>query len=333
MAVPLAPIWKDRIVTLDTGVDYADFEIRLNSASGTVIYFGRSYRKPGGTGIKARINDVCSAFLRTHAPEMQPFVNFYTLVGGVTKDAVCFIGDWSYDYGYTPTAGKLLNDPVLMEVDPRQLILASVYPKSGGNPVTASFSGATPVSQTVYDAYDFDDETGDNAASGAGGTIVIDMTNHSAATSVALAAGGDTLTFQVRKNACGRWCIHYVNAFGGWDWLLLDGTANFREGLEHHVALVDHSNELRSARGRKDYAIDVTPSWTLRTGYLTTDQSSRMHHLLTSPEAYLQDLADGAMIPVILTDAEAERQTYKGNGRQLCQYTFTAQLAQEFVRR
>ena len=328
------PIWKDRIVTLASSGEYADFEIRLDDNVGTLIFQGRAYPRPGEAAIKTRINDVCAAYLRTRSPELRPFATFCVLAqpGYVERDWIIFAADWSYDHGRVLTPGALLNDPVIPEVDPRQLLLATVLPKSGGNPVTAAFSGGAAASQTIYETYDFAAGSGTAAASGAGGTAVIDMGDHPGATSVTL-AGANSLSFPVRGRACNRYCVHYVNAFGGWDWLLLDGQENRSDALTRHTILTDYDNGNPSARGRRDWAVEVAPAWVLRTGILTDEQAGRMHHLLNSPDVYLQDLADGTMRPVVLTDTETQHKTYRSNGRSLVTYTFNAQLAQERFRR
>ena len=94
-----------------------------------------------------------------------------------------------------------------------------------------------------------------------------------------------------------------------------------------------YDNNSPLARGRRDFVIERTPSWMLRTGWLADDESLRMHHLLASVDVYLDDLADGAAYPVVLTDAEAPRKTYRTEGRRMVGYEFNAQLAQERVRR
>ena len=115
--------------------------------------------------------------------------------------------------------------------------------------------------------------------------------------------------------------------------MILDGEPARTDALVRHTTDVDYDNADGSARGRRDYAIDVTPTWTLRTGILSDDESQRMHHLLASTEVYLQDLSDGTFYPVVLTDTEAPRKTFKSNGRQVNTYAFTAQLAQQRIRR
>ena len=317
------PIWKDYTVTLGSADAY-DFEIRLDNAAGQLIFSGRAYKRPGATNVEVRINDVCAAYLHTLLPDpmqagvfdddiQRTFVVLYE-TGGVwtTADTVDFYNDWSYDNGFDPATDKL-PDPVLKKLDPRQMLLFSALP------------GAT-LTGTVYLA------GGTTSAVSAslpnGGTYVLDLSSYIKPVKVTL--GG--ITWEV-ADFCRRFSAYYVNAYGGWDCLLLDGVDARADALTRHTTLKEYDNGDPSARGRKDYAIEYAPAWTLNTGILSDLESSRMHHLLESPQVYLYDFVDGVFLPVVLTDVEDVRQTYRGNGRRPAQYTFTAQLAQERFRR
>ena len=78
---------------------------------------------------------------------------------------------------------------------------------------------------------------------------------------------------------------------------------------------------------------ELTRGYTFRTGWLTDDESARMHHLLNSTDAYVHDLVDGTIVPVTLTGSETRYKTFRTNGRRFIDYTITAQLAQERMRR
>ena len=336
-----APIWKDRIVTLAASGAYADFEIRQNNASGTVLYRGRAYPRPGETAIKARINGVCASYLGAPLPDfgnrytpMKVSETFVTRVGGSTKDTVTFVNDWSYDGGKTWSSGSILSDPIVAELDPRQTLFFSVLSGVTSVNVTIYYTDGTSsvVSVQVAMSADFNDDfNGDFIQSddaSRSGTAILDLSQFSDVDRVKFGS----FTVKVRRQGCAKYVAAYVNAYGGWDTLILDGEPSRSDALVRHTASFDYDNADGSARGRKDYAIEVSPAWTLRTGILTDDQSLRMHHLLESTEVYLQDLSDGTFYPVVLTDGEAQRKTFKGNGRQLNTYTFNAQLAQERFR-
>lgn len=313
--MPFAPIWKDRTVTLASGADYADFEIHTGSAAGELIYSGRAYRRPGSADVVARINDICADYLNTgasgfaHAPGVETFV---TVVGGTAVDTVTFVADWSYEATRAITAATPLSDPVLPELDPRQTFMVSYLGTPGS--VTLTFQDGTTQAVALSDA--------------GPATALLDLATYSGLASVTY--NGTTWTVAER---CARYLSAYVNAFGGWDTLVLDGIALQSDALTRHTIDTDYDNADASVRGRKDYAIEVAPAWTLRTGILTDDQSEKMRHLLNSTEVYLLDFADMVWRPVVLTDSGQQVQTYKGNGRRPCIYEFNAQLAQERFRR
>lgn len=340
--MPIAPIWKDRIVTLASNTDFADFEIRVGSLAGELIYSGRAYARPGETDVTARINDVCSAYLSASLPDlgsrftsMQVSETFVTAVGGVAVDTVTFVNDWSYDPAKAWASGSILSDPVTGELDPRQVLFFSVLSGAQTVNVTIYFTDGTSAVVAVPVAFtaDFNDDfNGDFSQSddpSRSGTAILDLSQFTDVDRVRF--GG--VTMKVRAQGCARYLVAYVNAFGGWDTLVLDGNYNRQDALVRHTLDVIADNADLSARGRKDYAIEISPSWTLRTGFLTDDQSLRMRHLLNSVEVYLCDLTEGSWRPVVLTDTETPVLNFKGNGRRFNEYTFNAQLAQERFRR
>lgn len=317
--MPFAPIWKDRIVTLAAGADYADFEIRIGSTAGELLYTGRAYRRPGSADVVARINDVCADYLASTLPgasfppsSSRIAETFVTVVGGSAVDTVTFVADWSYDQLRTITASTPLSDPILPELDPRQPFLVSYLGTPGA--VTLTFQDNT--TQTV------------TPASAGPATAVIDLATYEGLASVSY----NGTTWKVAEN-CSRFLVAYFNAFGGWDTLVLDGIPVRRDDLVRHTIETDYDNTDPTARGRRDYAIEVSPAWTLRTGILTDAQSEKMHHLLDSPDVYLLDFADMVWRPVVLTDTTHDEQTYRSNGRRPAVYEFNAQLAQERFRR
>ena len=338
----LAPIWKDYPVTLASNTAYADFEVHLTDDTGPLIFAGRAYTRPGETDPVARINDICAGYLAGTLPDlgsrftpMQVSETFSVVVGGTEVDNVTFINDWSYDPGKTWAAADCLSDPITRELDPRQWLVFSVLSGATSVNVTIYFDDGTSAVVAVPVAFtaDFNDDfNGDFAQSddpSKSGTAVLDLSPFTGIERVSFLG----ITLRVRDNACAKYAVYYTNAYGGWDTFLLDGFDTRTDGLTRHTIEQDYDNGDLSGRGLRDYAIEVAPAWILRTGILTDDQSSRMHHLLNSANVYLCELATGQFLPVVLTDTEAARQDFKGNGRRPNQYTFGARLAQERVRR
>lgn len=337
-----APIWKDRFVTLASATPYEDYEIRQGSAAGPVIFSGRAYTRPDASDPVARINDICAPYLAAALPNlgsrftpMQVSETFVTLVGGVAVDTITFVNDWSYDPARVLSASVPLSDPINGELDPRQWLVFSVLSGASSVNVTIYFGDGTSAVVAVPVAFtaDFNDDfNGDFAQSddpSKSGTAVLDLSPFTDIVRVSFLG----TTLQVREQGCAKYAVYYTNAYGGWDTFLLDGYDTRADQLTRHTIETEYDNSDQTARGRRDYAIEVAPEWTLRTGILSDDESSRMHHLLNSVDVYLCDLATGDFRPVTISDATTPRQDFRGNGRRPNQYTFTARLAQERFRR
>jgi hypothetical protein len=338
------PIWKDYPVTLGTGSSY-DFEIRLDDSSGAVIYSGRAHKRPGAASVITRVNDICAAYLAERLPALNipaGFTSFAVaqtfcvraLVSGTwtTKATIDFYNDWSYDHGFNP-ATMPLSDPITGELDPRQHLVFSTLPASSLTAVLTFADGTSssiviPIARSADFNNDFNNDFSLIDTAAHGGAAVVDLSAFTGLASVTI--GG--VTYKVRQDACPRYALYYVNAYGGWDSLLIDGPDRRIDGYDRHTMDMDYDNADTAARGREDYAIEVTPTLELRTGYLTDQQSARMHHLLGSTQVFVCDLPTGAVRPVVLTNAECDYKRYK-TGRTLNAYTITAQVAQQFVRR
>lgn len=108
MATIKAPIWQDIYYTSTT---YTMLEYIINRKDGVVIYAGRAYQRPGGTGISINISKICQDYLKDSFSE----TDFRNLVGstyvhpesyvefelrdmnGNLLNTYGFVYDWSYE--------------------------------------------------------------------------------------------------------------------------------------------------------------------------------------------------------------------------------------------
>jgi hypothetical protein len=134
-------------------------------------------------------------------------------------------------------------------------------------------------------------------------------------------------------NKCNRYALYYVNAFGGWDSLLIEGNHSETDSLVRHERVVEYDNTSSANRGRVNYVNEIQKRMTLHTSWLLGDEASRMHHLLNATEVYLYDLEKRQMMPVVLTNTTTEYKTYKGNGGQLVNYAIEVAFANDRIRR
>lgn len=344
MAVNYSPLWKDKTIALGTA-DYADYEVRIGDSSGEAVFSGRAYKRPGAAGPSVRINDICVAY-------MSPNINATSLLSGISgkflstvartfcvvyysgsawveAETVTFYWDWSYDYDFTIPANTRLSDPVRPVLDQRQLLLQSMLE----DVAYESYINFVRTDGTSAQAYIL-------GSNGPGYYFVnlADTGHYGLLRSVQVGTGP---TFRVEQGCGPRWALHYLNAYGGWDSILLTGKALRTDALTRHTLVTGNDNSVRTHRASFDYAVEYAQDWEMHTDWLTEDEASRMHHVLNTPFGWLQDLGSVALgtyppvilVPVILTNTDTPYKTRLTEGAAMLQYTISLRVAQQFVRR
>jgi len=312
-----APIWKDYTVSFGN-VAEADYTIE---AGGVTIYSGHAVRRPDESQLNVRINAVCADYLAHALPSISdqgctadPCAVTFTVKddGGNTVDTVQFVADWSYDPFHSVSR---LSCPVNGRVSAAQVLVASVLTNSAVSVQLTFRSGGT---QTLSVA----------AAAGDVQAVAVPLAQYADLAGVTV--GGNI--YEVVP-ACDRFALLYVNAFGGWDTLLMEGRSGEADAYDRRTMAQRYDNAVRSERGTVEYVNGVSRRWTLRTGWLTDAQAALMHHVLGSPLVYLYDTVDGVLLPVTITDEICEYKTYKGNGARMSNYTVSVELSQNMTRR
>lgn len=349
----IASIWKDYFVTLGK-YDVIPFRIRVQDQSGDIIYNGKSHIKPGGTDNTIRINDICADYLTNALPalsqaefsELSFPLNFVVeayvpLATGEPRweyvDTVQFINDWSYDDSYNP-ATMGMSFPVNGRIDSRQWLVYTAYNASTITATLTFTDGTTSqviipvgISADLLES-DFNDDFNDDFArsvrSAGSGTAVFDLSAWDNVASVTINGN----TWEVVTD-CREWVVYYINAYGGWDSLLIEGNTIETDSLKRLTREMEYDNRSIQNRGTQNYVNEITKSYTLHTSWMSDAESLRMHHLLNSPEVYLFNINTGDMIPVTLNNTKTEYKTYRNNGGKLVNYTIEASLAQDRIRR
>lgn len=352
----IAPIWKDHFVTLGGG-DVIPFRIRVQDQSGDIIYNGKSHIKPGETNNSIRINDICADYLTNALPALSQaefselsfplnFVveAFLQTVQDEDPDwenvgEVQFMNDWSYDDSYNP-ATMGMSFPVNGRIDSRQWLVFTAYNASTIT-ATLTFTDGT-TSQVIipieiqadfnYDRFPdegiFNTDFARSARAAGSGTAVFDLSAWDNVASVTI----NGKTWEVVTD-CKEWVVYYVNAYGGWDSLLIEGNTIETDSLKRHTREMEYDNRDIKNRGRQNYVNEITKSFTLHTSWMSDAESLRMHNLLNSTEVYLFNINTGDMFPVVLNNTTTEFKTYKNNGGRMVNYTIDATLAQNRIRR
>lgn len=329
----LWPMWRDYFVILGEG-EAIDYSIQVG---GVTIYNGTAYAKPNQAEVRIRINDICADYLVNTLPELgeggvSGSIEAPTFAVEVDSEIIAevqFINDWSYEYGHNTSDASAPIDGV---VDYRQPIVYSSYKEAVEAKLVFSDGTTMMMLLAMSHSADFNGDFNDDFAAAVGGA--------SAGSAVIRPSEWDGLSevhidghiYKV-ENSCQRYALYYANAYGGWDTYLIRGTAQQSDALTRHTHTRNYDNSASRNRGVFNYLTEVAPAWTFKTGYLTDDQSSRMHHLLGTTEAFLLDMQSGELLPVNVSAKTADRLTWKNNGRQFPTYKINVELAQTRLRR
>ena len=143
-------------------------------------------------------------------------------------------------------------------------------------------------------------------------------------------------TNAIRKNykialTCCRYCIYYLNKFGGWDSMLFKGKELKTDNIER-LSSKQNYRSMTNDFGQVDYMTKINERWSLNTSYLDDGQSSRMSHLIETNRAYLHDLVDNKIYPINIINSTCELKTYKNQGRKMAVYTIEVKSSQDKFR-
>lgn len=311
------PIWKDYIISAEG--EYAEFSI---THQGATIYEGKAFRKPNEQFINIKINDICADYIRSAFPSafplagtyMQPYVYTFTInrteydasgeeLGDGTIE-IEFSPDWSHVYNSNPS--ELLTAPILRKIPQ-------------GAPFVITAIGNVSINGEDYQ--------GD--ASTRYTHIYITADNKIA---VRYARDTEELSYDVVGN-CYRYILYYLNAYGGWDFLLIEGKELQSDNYTRHTIGQTYNNDQSRNRGTRNYQNDIVRKWQLHTLWIDDAGAQNMHHLLGSTEVYLYDMQILQLHPITLNNPQCEYKTYSNNGNQLIRYDIEATLAQYLIRR
>lgn len=334
------PIWKDKFVDLGA-VASRPFRIQVN---GETIYNGNAHRRPGETNVLVRINDICADYLHNILPTLSQTaftdltfpltfdVQKYSGSAWSSAESVEFLNDWSYDYAYNAaTMGMAF--PINGRIDARQWLTFTAYNASSLTATIhlkdgSSFDVIIPVEISADFNADFNNDFARSVRAAGSGTAVFDLSEWGDVAKVTIGSK----SFDVVSD-CAEWALYYVNAYGGWDSLLIEGLVSERDDLTRFTRKMEYDNRDIKNRGTQNYLNEIAKSYTLNTSWMSDEESTRMHHLLNSTEVYLYNIGTGEMVPVVLNNTTTEYKTYKSNGARLVNYQIDATVAQERIRR
>lgn len=337
------PIWKDYYEDISTSRPY--IRILADTNTGEVIYVGRTVVRPGDTRIYVKMNEICANYLLHQEINFSSAINhtlvertFYLqrsidLFTWYDAGSVTFQNDWSYDPNYVASRDGY-SFPISLVADNRQHLIMTSKGSASVTAVLEYKDGsimrfALPIYRTADFNSDYNDDYSHTNEDQVPGVAILNLADLPGLSGVTM--GGRT--WKIEGNGCHRYVLYYINAYGGWDSLLCRGNGVEADEWDRKTYNVAYDNRVQQARGVVDYVNEQKKRWTLRTGWLTDEGASRMHHLLGSTMVYLHDLQEDAILPVGITTTDAPYKTYMNEGARLVNYELQVELQQERVRR
>jgi hypothetical protein len=326
--VMAVPIWKDYYVNFGN-VDSIDYEIRLETLE--LVYSGRAVRRPDQTELKVKINNICADYLKPvimnleegfASNEIAKTFNVYDGFGSHI-DSVTFVNDWSYDYDKQDDG--VVSVPINGIFDVRMPLLYSI---SRGQTIKIDIQDEHADFNIDFSAdfYIGQDSAYDVVAGSAGTLTLKNVFDRNGEVKI-----GDTRYKGI--TSCCKYALYYINAYGGWDFLLIQGNSSESDAYSRKEYTGDYNNSDVANRGIKNYQNDVNKKFVLNTGWLSDQSSMQMHHLLGSTEVFMYDLEKQVMIPVVIEDQTCAYKTFKTEGGKLVNYEVSVRVAKEMIRR
>ncbi len=318
----VTPIWKDTNYSITTFNENVEYEVQSN---GGVVYSGKAYKLPDEQEIVIiNINKICSshlsssienAFMGNTKYHYIPSHKRFTLF---VNDEVAETYNFYNSYSYTELNRNNnncinLSFPINNVIDTRQYFVNSFF-----YPIVTS-------TNYPYVRYSLDGNGGDyssaiNIDSNQQCVITDKNINYEGTLTLYYAlSNADTMVYEV-KNTCCKYCLYYVNAYGGWDSFLINGNDKRTDEITRYN-FIKAVNNTTTNHSNVNYLNTYKPQYRLYTHYLTDEEASRMFHLLESTTVYLHNLEEDVIIPVTINSNTVEYKTFTNNGKKKFYYT------------
>ena len=326
------PIYQDKKHTFASSDSLVHYTI--TDANDNLLYEGSAYRKPGQEKAFIYINRIVSSNINIKdiSDPSLSWVNGYATFTAVVKEVALnntvyrttyrFVYNWDYESG-AYTATENINFPVTSVVSPNDLIPISYWVDDTVPQISAK--------------YHFPDGTNSTVNLDQTGVITNDINTINIQSSInrtALVSSdsvdimvGDAIINTYHTTSCNRYTLYYYNKRGGVDVMPLNGGLVKSEDFDRTVFNVEYENSSNSNIAKKVINNNITTKYTATTRFMTDEQAARFaKHFLSSPAVMLHDNVDDETYSVILDENSAEYKTFKSNGRQFNQYTFSFSL-------
>lgn len=277
-----------------TSSSEAEFYITLN---GSIIFRGKAVRYPNAASLQININKICRNYLSSDI------------------------------------AGLLSSMPSST---------TSIQNSEAQRTFQLYVGGSNVADYQFYNDYSYtDDRTGSgsivvsNPINGhfVPGMLKVRTTRNSSSVTTQGSASSSTGLGYTTQVKCVPYVLYYLNSYGGWDAFAIEGTGKRKDTYTSYTTDQVFKNTTLEFETNK-YVNEIKTSYELNTGLLSDYQGNNLaKNLLGSVKVYLQNIDEGWVKPVIISDSSVSYQSYQTNGRKMCQYKITVTESQTKIRK
>lgn len=302
------PIWKDAQATY-IGGGKSNYTL---SVDGNEIFKGRAVTAPGKLAATVKLNDIAKSYLSSRIAYesgttiyQQPlykrtFEVSPTPSSGLKKSVI--YNDWSYEEMEISSNSQSLSKPLSKIVDPRQILFATMAKVGDGEAgeVCIDYCDNNMCHRPL------------RAIPTPCVTFAYPLNGVNEGVDVGIYDEEDDICTRYKvKKTNADYCLYYLNAYGGYDHLLINGNAMRTDSIAR--------SQITRSVGKQTLSVETQRKWRLYTDYLTDEQWALTHHLLGSPHVLLHDFNKDEIIPINITNNVAEFKTYR-NQHNKCSY-------------
>lgn len=319
------PIWRDKYREIATYVDgeneVVSFVYSIGMLDGYVknettgaleqniitIFNGKAWNKPKEANIYIKLNDICRDYLKSDLPDLR------TITEGIRH--------------HHPDSAKqfILYDGNNNIIERFQFGLDWSYDET---PLNSDYQYAMPITYISKPI---------NGRAVEGMYCIqsrLDLGYDGIVSYIAPSAG--ELNDLVREavyteieNCKAEYALYYLNRYGGWDCFLIEGNVKKKDTYSKYYVDKVYDNRTLDF-GKRVYHNEIKTSYELHTSWLNDTQSDNLaFNLLSSNMVYLHHIITGDIMPVVITDAEAQYKTFRNQGNKLCNYTINVECSQK----
>ena len=290
------PIWKDTYYV--NALNTLQYNIEDNT-SGNVIFSGKAYKLPGAANLKINVAPICANYINSDIVSA-----FWAQTGH---------GYWQFDNAIKTFD---LMDNVGNYLTSYTFINDYSYVSTTSNTFSFPITGKWAPNMYYFETYYQNNQQA--------------LKLYFSKDEFPAAASATTVTM-----GCGDYALYYQNMRMGWDSFLIEGkvvrTDDFQ--FSEYTKTIDNSTPYQ--RGSTRYQNQIQPKWELHTGWLKDSQAAILaEHLLSSNQVWLHNLKTDEIIPVSITDSNAEYKKYlSGSKGKRISYTINVKAANKKVKR